>query len=89
MRIPFSKFNGAGLLGIGVLALLLSVGKVVGALMLGSTSLIGLNASFAGQPVLFIAIFGFWTIALVLSFVVVKNAIAAMGTRRQDSSTVS
>jgi hypothetical protein len=89
MRNPFSKLNGSGLLGIGVLALLVSVGKVVAALMLGDTSLIGLNASFAGQPVLFVAIFAFWTIALVSSFVLVKNAIAAMGTRRQNGTAVS
>jgi hypothetical protein len=83
VRVPSIK-SEYGLLGIGVLGMLIGVGKVIGALMLWTTSVLGFHPSYASQPIAFVAVVAFWTAVLVMSFCAVKDSIAAMGTRRRN-----
>ena len=84
MNSQSSTANWGRIVG-GLLVAALGAAKIAGSVVLGQTSLAMFKASFAGQPILFVAMLAFWAFVLAGGIGFMKDGISALRGRQTSA----
>jgi hypothetical protein len=80
-----SSFADWGRVVGGLLVAASGLGKIAGAAMLGQVSLVMFKASFAGQPIFFLAVLAVWVFVFVGGLGFMKDGISNLRTRQPSA----
>jgi hypothetical protein len=78
MAGSWTILGNCGRAAIGVALVVMGGGRIISALLAGRTALFTSTASFAGQPILFVAMLAVWTLILACGFSYLVNGVTAL-----------
>ena len=83
------KFLGnCGRVALGVVLVVMGCGRIINALLAGRTALFTSTASFADQPILFVAMLALWALILACGFSYIVNGVAGFRRNARGAGAV-